>query len=135
MVKKSIRAAVDRSKFISYKIVAENFYNGAKIASEYNYYNAAGVLIVHAAIAFADAVTIKYNGTKSKGDDHREVITLLEEILPSNEERKKSINHLDAIIVHKNAVSYSGDVYNKKDIEQLWKHLERFKSWAITFLK
>lgn len=135
MVRKSIRVSVDRSQSANYKIVAENFYKGAKLASDHDYFNAAGVLIVHAAIAYADALTIKYIGAKSKGEDHHEVITLLEEIFPLNEERKKSLNHLNAIIEHKNAVSYSGDVYDKKDIEQLWKHLERFKAWAILLLR
>ena len=135
MVRKSIRVSVDRSQSENYKIVAENFYKGAKLASEHDYFNAAGVLIVHAAIAYADAATIRYMGAKSKGEDHHEVITLLEEIFPLNDERKKSLNHLNAIIDHKNAVSYSGDVYDKKDIEQLWKHLERFKSWVLTLLK
>ena len=135
MIKKSIRASVDRSKFANYKLVAENFYKGAKLASDHDYFNAAGVLIVHAAIAYADALTIKYIGAKSKGEDHHEVISLLEEVFPLNDDRKKSLNHLNAMIEHKNAVSYSGDVYDKKDIEQLWKHLERFKSWAINLLK
>ncbi len=135
MVRKSIRVSIDRSKSANYKLVAENFYQGAKLASNHDYFNAAGVLIVHAAIAYADALTIKYIGAKSKGEDHHEVISLLEEVFPLNDDRKKSLNHLNAIIEHKNAVSYSGDVYDKKDIDQLWKHLERFKSWAINLLK
>ena len=135
MVRKSIRVSIDRSKSANYKLVAENFYQGAKLASNHDYFNAAGVLIVHAAIAYADALTIKYIGAKSKGEDHHEVISLLEEVFPLNDDRKKSLNHLNAIIEHKNAVSYSGDVYDKKDIDQPWKHLERFKSWAINLLK
>lgn len=122
MVRKSIRVSVDRSQ-------------GAKLASGHDYFNATGVLIIHAAIAYADALTIRYIGAKSKGEDHHEVITLLEEIFPLNDERKKSLNHLTAIIEHKNAVSHSGDIYGKKDIEQLWKHFERFKAWAIPLFK
>ena len=135
MVRKSIRVSIDRSKSANYKLVAKNFNQGAKLASNHDYFNAAGVLMVHAAIAYADALTIKYVGAKSKGEDHHEVISLLEEVFPLNDDRRKSLNHLNAIIEHKNAVSYSGDVYDKKDIDQLWKHLERFKSWAITLLK
>jgi hypothetical protein len=135
MVRKSIRISVERTKAANYKIVAENFYEGAKEASDYEYWNAAGVLIVHAAIAYADAVIIRFAGVKSKGEDHHEVITLLEEIFPSNDEREKSLKQLDAIIQQKNIVSYSGEVYNQKDIEQLRKHLERFKSWAIALLE
>lgn len=38
--------------------------------------------------------------------------------------------HLEKIIAHKTSVSYSGDVYGEKDIDNLWKNFERFKSWA-----
>jgi len=51
MTKKSINSIIERSKFIGFKNVAVNFAEGAKVAYEYEYYNAAGVLIIHASIA------------------------------------------------------------------------------------
>lgn len=130
MVRKVARKSVDKSAFKNYKIVAESFYNGAEVAKEYEYWNAAGVLIVHSAIAYSDAICIKYGGVKSQSEDHHQVVSLVDELISETKEKQLALNQLERIIQHKTAVSYSGDIYDKKDIEMLWKYLERFKSWA-----
>ncbi len=128
------RATVDRSKVSDYLKVADNFYRGAEVAREFEYWNAAGVLIVHAAIALADAVSIKLGGVKSRGDDHHDTIALLEELVASSEQKRKALQQLRRIIDHKNTVSYSGSVYEEADIEQLWKQVSRFREWAMDVL-
>jgi len=130
MTRQTIRKSVDKVKAGDYKKVAENFYGGAVIAKDFEYWNAAGVLIVHSVIAFADAICIKIGGVKCQGEDHLQVIKLLREILSASSENKKAFVHLEKIIAHKTSVSYSGDVYGEKDIDNLWKNFERFKSWA-----
>lgn len=134
MVKKTTRKSVDKSASKNYKIVAESFYNGADVAKEYEYWNAAGVLIIHAAIAYSDAICIKYGGVKSQSEDHHQVVTLVNEVIAESNEKKSALNQLERIIEHKTAVSYSGDIYDKKDIDMLWKYLERFKMWAEKLL-
>ena len=101
-----------------------------RVAYEYEYFNAAGVLIVHAAIAIADALTIKKGGLKCKGGNHFEVINLIREIIEQDSKAKAVVNHLEAIISFKNDVSYSGDIYLKSDIDKLSKHFTRFYNWA-----
>jgi hypothetical protein len=135
MVKKIMRKSVERTKSKNYKIVADNFFAGAEVAKAYEYWNAAGVLIVHSAIAYSDAISIKFGAVKCQGDDHNQTITLLKELVIDSTENKKSLLQLEKIIAHKNSVSYSGDVYNSKDIDLLWKYLERFRHWAETLLK
>jgi hypothetical protein len=135
MGRSKTRIAVDRAKAGDYKIVADNFHQGAGVAREFGYWNASGVLIVHAAIALADAVAIKYGGVKSRGEDHHEAIALLEEVVAGSEERNRALRHLRRIIDHKNAVSYSGEIYREKDIEQLWKLADRFRAWALQVLQ
>ena len=115
--------------------VAENFYEGAKVAFDYSYYNVAGVLFVHAAIAYSDAISIKTKGMKIQGENHYEIISLLYDLIPQSDIKKAALNHLQNIIDQKNKLSYSGDVYHKKDIESLRKHFERFKTWADQLLK
>lgn len=134
MVKGTQRVNVERSQAVNYIRVAENFFNGAEVAGEYEYWNASGVLIVHSAIAYADALTIKYGGVKSKGENHQEVINLIDTLLPAGSDKKSGLLQLSKIIAHKNAVSYSGDIYEKKDIDQLWKLLNRFRRWAEKLL-
>ena len=67
----SRRASVLRTKYHDYMKVADNFRSGAELAKEFEYWNAAGVLIIHAAIAYTDAITIKVGGVKSQGEDHK----------------------------------------------------------------
>ena len=45
----SKRRSIARSKYVDYVAVAENFYAGAETAKAFDYWNAAGVLIIHAA--------------------------------------------------------------------------------------
>ncbi|MCJ7553005.1 MAG: hypothetical protein MUO34_03890 [Ignavibacteriaceae bacterium] len=135
MVKKTTRKTVDRTKAKNYKIVADNFYSGAEVAKDYEYWNAAGVLIVHSAIAYSDSISIKYGGVKCQGDDHNQTVTLLRELVASTDDNKKAILQLEKIIAHKNSVSYSGEVYETKDIAVLWKNINRFKLWAEALLK
>jgi hypothetical protein len=117
------RIPVNRSKVKDYRSVAESFYHGAELAREFEYWNASGVLIVHAAIALADAIAIKLAGVKSRGEDHHEAIALLEEVVAPGVEKKKALQHLRRIIDHKNAVSYSGEIYGRTYIERLWKQV------------
>lgn len=135
MSRKTVRTKVDNVRWKDYKKVAESFFGGAEVAREYEYWNAAGVLIVHSAIAYADAISIKLGGVKSQGEDHNQTVTLLKELLAASEENKKAYTHLEKIIAHKTSVSYSGDVYEGKDVENLWKIFERFKRWAESLLK
>lgn len=93
------------------------------------------MLIIHSAIAYSDAICIKFAGVKSQGEDHIQAVSLLKEILASSDENKKAFQNLEKMIAHKNSVSYSGEVYEAKDIDLLWKHLDRFKTWAENLLK
>ncbi len=135
MTSKSPRKKIDPFRYQDFRNVAENFYEGANVAADYSYFNAAGVLIVHSAIAYSDAISIKNKGVKIQGENHYEIIPFLNDLIPESEEKKKALEHLRNIIDHKNRVSYSGDVYHKKDIESLWRHFNRFKLWAEQLLK
>ena len=74
MVRRVARISIDRHKSHNYKQVADNLYEGALVAKEFEYWNAAGPLIVHAAIAYTDAITIKLAGVKSRGQDHDDTV-------------------------------------------------------------
>lgn len=128
------RISVHRGRYHDYAKVADNFYLGANLAKEFEYWNAAGVLIIHSAIAYTDAITIKIGGVKSQGEDHMAVIDLVKKVVVLDEDGQKALNHLARMIEQKNLVSYSGEVYEQSDIEKLWKQLERYKKWAISIL-
>jgi cobyrinic acid a,c-diamide synthase len=110
--------------------IAENFIQAAEVAKEFEYWNAAGVLIVHAAIALTDAVTVKVGGVKSVGEDHSLAGDLLQEVVAVDNEGKKAIGHLRLILEEKTLVSYSGRIYRHEDIRRMARHLERYRGWA-----
>lgn len=135
MPKKTPKIKIHHSRFSSYKKIAHSFFEAAVISSEMGYYNAAGVLFVHSAIAFSDAITIKLSSTKSSGDNHFQIISLIEDIAKASNEKSKALNHLRKIIDQKNLVSYSGEEYNHKDIVELQKNAQRFQIWALKILE
>jgi hypothetical protein len=130
----SKRVSVPRSKHQDYINVADSFYGGAETAKAFEYWNAAGVLIVHAAIAYSDAITIRVGGAKSQGDDHMAVIELVRHVVALDKAGDAALNHLWRMIQEKNLVSYSGEVYSRQDVDKLWKHLERYRTWALSVL-
>lgn len=130
MVKRLSTRIYDAIRYKDFVNVALNFAEAAEVAYEFEYYNAAGVLYIHSSIALADAITIKLSGKKCKGENHYEVIHLLEEVIPQKNIDKKAINNFKSLIDHKNLISYSGSVYNKNDLIKIRKSFSRFKEWA-----
>lgn len=131
----SRRVSIQREKYQDYAKVADNFYSGADCAKEFEYWNAAGVLIIHAAIAYTDAITIKVGGVKSQGEDHMAAVDLLREVVVLGEDGQRAVNHLARMIEQKNIISYSGEIYIRAEIEKLRKQLERYKEWAVSILE
>ena len=126
--------SVPKSKKSDYARVAGNFHKGAELAKEFEYCNAAGLLIVHAAIAYTDALTIKFGGVKSKGEDHMAAVDLLRQVVMLDGPGEAGARHREKIINEKNRVSYEGEVCTKKDVDNLWKHLLRYQAWAVSML-
>lgn len=58
MTRKRKTKQIDRSKHRDYLLVARHFYDAATDAMELDYWTAAGVLIVHSAFAYSDALCI-----------------------------------------------------------------------------
>ncbi len=135
MVRQSYRVKVERNRASNYFKIALSFEEASRIAYEFDYYNAAGVLIVHAAIALADPITIKTGATKCKGENHYEVINLIREKVNDDSARNNAIKHLEALISHKSLVSYTGDIYKRTDIDKLFKKYDRFSLWAKQLLQ
>ncbi|MHB8871995.1 MAG: hypothetical protein ACYC5G_06095, partial [Candidatus Doudnabacteria bacterium] len=74
MAKRRGRKSIPRQSYKKYLDVAEHFYKAAKDSMDFDYWTASGVLIVHSAIAFSDALCIKLSGMKSIGENHEDAI-------------------------------------------------------------
>jgi len=132
---KSRRKTITPSNWRQFHHLALVFMEAAELAREFEYWNAAGVLIVHSTIAFTDALTIKVGGVKSSSADHYQAGQLVQEIVTLNPAGKRALRHFFAIIGEKSLVSYSGKIYRRGDISSLWKHLERYQQWVESILK
>jgi len=128
------RRQVERSRWRQFHAVGEHFAQAAHLATEFQYWNAAGVLLVHAAIALTDALTIKVGGVKSAGEDHMLAADLLETVLALDAEAKRAIGHLHALIQEKTLVSYSGEIYRQEDVRRMARHLSRYRAWTDRLL-
>ncbi len=134
MAKKTQRTKVDPSQSASFRSMAVQFLKAAGLARQHDYWNAAGLLIVHAAIAYADAVAIRLAGVKSTSDNHQDAVQLLAEAAAREKDRDRALGHLKRIIEEKSRVSYSGEAFRKSEIDALETHAERFRDWCEAVL-
>jgi hypothetical protein len=132
---KTIFKKYDFNKHLDFEKISKDFASGCDSAYAFEYYNASGVLIIHAAIALADSVTIKLAGKKCSGESHYNIMDLLRLVTPPSSSKTKALDQFKKLIDHKNKVSYHGDIYYKKDVDKLIKYFERFKLWIDSLPK
>ncbi|MDD5556499.1 MAG: hypothetical protein PHN82_04515 [bacterium] len=128
------RKKVERTAWSEYRRLARAFREAASLAMEFEYWNAAGVLIVHSAIAVTDAICIRIGGVKSAGDDHYQAGNLVGEVVALDREGTRALDHYFAIIQEKSIVSYGGKTYRQHEIAGLMRHLDRYQQWADRML-
>lgn len=130
MTRQTNRRPVDPGKARSYAAAGEEFSHAADLAREHEYWNAAGLLLVHAGIAYADAVAILLSGQKSTSENHLDTVALLKDVARDRKGREEALHHLSTIVQEKNRVSYTGQSFRATDVGALQKHLSRFQDWA-----
>jgi len=130
VVRKVTRKRVDRSDWTGFLAAAEENYASACAVQASRKYRAAGILLVHAAIALADALTVRAGGVKGTGEHYQETLDLVRELLPNAVGLGPALRHLEAIIHEKNRVSYTGDPFTAIDIARMRTHYERFALWV-----
>lgn len=92
--------------------------------------NSIAVVAVHAAIAYCDALTVRADGRKSKGD-HRSAPNFLESVVRIHtSEDKKAIAALVSLTGVKDEVSYAGEVLTAAALRQILRRLDQFAEWA-----
>ena len=135
VAKKTTRRRVDAGEAESYAGAARQFFDCADLAKDCGYWNAAGLLLVHGAIALADAVAIKLKSVKSTGDDHKDAVALLGEVVAGARGRKEAMTQLGRIIDEKNRAAYTGVSFRQGDVERMEKQAKRFRSFAEGILR
>jgi len=134
MVRSGISKAVDRSQAERYRHVAASLLARAQaleaIATAGDPYgNAVGVVAIHAAIAYNDALTVAYRGIKSTEGDHRKAADVLQRAL-GHRASPEQVDRLRSILLYKDRISYGGQFYRLDEACRLLREVEVFCAWA-----
>jgi hypothetical protein len=126
------RKSVDRSEAEKYLLVGQSLRRSAadlNALGEAAYGNALGILCIHAAIAFSDALSIWAKGMKSTGY-HSDAAGLLVELFPQDSGTRGAIRSLRTLLSSKDSIEYSGRFYQLEEARNLFRHLQKFSVWA-----
>jgi HEPN domain-containing protein len=118
--------SVDPTKAPNYIIKAEELLKTANDSLKINRYNSTVTNAVHSSINALDALTTKFK-SKRGSDDHTEVLSLVQGILPPSqyEEIRKQFTSL---ISKKNTSEYQPDLMGEEDAREAIKLAERILS-------
>lgn len=98
------------------------------------YSAAVGVLAVHCAISYNDAVQIKLTGKRTKSQDHRRAVRGTEAACRSASVESRGIGHLERLLSAKTDISYGDARVDKRRIEYLYQAARAFRAWAESIL-
>ncbi len=117
---------VDPTKAPNYIIKAEEFLGTANDALKSKRYNSAVSNAIQSSINALDALTTKFKG-KRGSDDHTEVLSLVQGILPSSE-YEEIRKQFASLISKKNVSDYQPDLMNEREASEAGKLAERILS-------
>jgi len=123
---------IDRTRFVSYRDRASEFFLGMNDEAELGRFNAAALLGIHAAIALTDAVVAHKVGRRAADERHDTAVRLLKDVCQTAGVDPGGAKRLGEIVSRKNHVAY-GDRYAAADTDELQRvrrDVERFFTWA-----
>jgi len=100
-----------------------------------SYAAAVGLLAIHSAISFGDAVLMKLTGTRSRNRDHRKALDAINAACKKSNIRPDGVKHLDRLVSAKTDVSYGDKEADERTVQVLYIAAGRFQAWAEHVLK
>jgi hypothetical protein len=100
-----------------------------------SYASAVGLLAVHSAISFSDAVLICLTGNKPGGQDHKQTVTTIAKACRKAKVQTEGIKHLAKLVGAKTDIAYGDKAVENERIEILYVSAGRFQAWAERLLK
>jgi hypothetical protein len=139
MVRRGRRPSVDPAASAKYQRVAAALLKSASdltelAAGEPSYGNAIAIVAIHAAIAYADALCIRFGGFKSAEGDHVRTVDSLKAALGDRADAA-AIRRLQRVLSQKDQVSYQGAYYTVESATRLTKDAQEFAAWAEEVLR
>jgi hypothetical protein len=98
------------------------------------YGNAMAIIAIHAAIAYADALSIAFREIKSIDGNHTMAVPALQHALGHRADPRQC-KRLESIIDQKNAVSYQGEYYTLEAAARVVDELDAFAEWALALFE
>jgi hypothetical protein len=115
---------------------AQKFAEGMRFLRERpEHLMAAGLLAVHSAIAFNDAVLMKLTGRSGLSQDHKRAPAITRKACHERRLDDRGISHLKELIDFKDEIAYQGKPIAPEKITRMCKTAERFEAWAKPMLK
>jgi hypothetical protein len=99
------------------------------------YASAAGLLAVHCAISYNDAVLIGLGGTRPRGENHREAIAALKRACTKAKIEQQGIAQLQKLLNAKTDISYGDKQVDDQQTTALCNAAKRFETWAERVLQ
>ena len=125
-----------RSRASSYHAIGRALLETAKaldVIAEPKYGNGLGIIAVHAAIAYTDALTVAYREVKSVDGDHARAVEVLEHALGQRVDDAQ-VRRLRRVLNAKSHVSYGGSYYSLDEGRDLLRDVSRYSTWAEAML-
>lgn len=132
MVKRGAKKKVDPHDAERYLRVGRNLLQAAEDLSSLAgafYGNAIGILCVHTAITYTDALTIRAAGIRSSDEHTKAADRLIETVAVSNQDQKV-IRVLRSILARKEEIEYSGDFYTLPEARKMLQDVKKYATWA-----
>jgi LmbE family N-acetylglucosaminyl deacetylase len=98
------------------------------------YSAAVGVLAVHSAISYSDAVQIKLSGKRTKPQDHQRAVRATKAACQSARIESRGVAYLEKLLSAKTDVSYGDARVDNRRIEFLYQAARAFRAWAESIL-
>lgn len=127
-------AKVARNEYLNYLEKAMEFHSVMAICLQDKEWDSVLLLGVHSVISLNDALTVFYGGARSIGQDHRDAVNLLSQVLASKEGIGQNAKRMSAIINEKNKVSYEPKRFHEKEAQVFAEQVERFFEWGRKLL-
>lgn len=99
------------------------------------YAAAVGLLAIHSAISFGDAVLIRLTGQRSRSKDHRKTLDAINKACTKNNIRPDGVKHLEKLVSAKTEISYGDKQADERTVQVLYIAAGRFQAWAEHVLK
>lgn len=133
-MKRGRRKPVDTAQSARYSRVARALHKTASdltgIAEDSDRYgNAIAIVAIHAGIAYADALCIRFGAFKSSEGDHLRAVDALQDAMGARLSLDM-VKVVRRILTQKDAVSYQADYYTVEDARAVVRDLDQFAKFA-----